>query len=89
MRIIDAVMRAAAIMRGEKLPPYMPQEIKFEENIDEIELPEEYFRKDGDTSPLLPLVFTPKGMKDLSEVGKPVKKVDGVKLATGKTCFHG
>ena len=56
VRIIDAVLRAAASMRGESVPPYIPQEIKFGKDISDIDLPSEYFRKDGDTSPLLPLI---------------------------------
>jgi len=87
VRIVDAVTRASAVMRGEDVPPYIPPEIKFGNNIGEVELPESYYRKDGNKSPLLPLVLTPSGMKQLSEVGKSVRKVDGVKLATGKPVF--
>ncbi len=87
VRIVDAVTRASAIMRGEEIPPYIPQEMKFGENISEIDLPEAYYRKNGNKSPLLPLIFTPNGMKQLSEVGKSVIKVDSVKLATGKPVF--
>jgi len=87
VRIVDAVSRASAVMRGEKVPSYIPQEIKFGENIGEINLPEAYYRKDGNKSPLLPLILTPNGMKHLSEVGKSVHKVDSVKLATGKPAF--
>ena len=87
VRIVDAVLRAAAAMRGETLPPYTPQEIKFGEDVDEIELPSEYFRKNGSKAPLLPLVLTPKSMPELQIVGQSSKKVDAVKLATGKPVF--
>ena len=87
VRIVDAITRASAIMRGEEIPPYIPQEMKFGENISEIDLPEPYYRKNGNKSPLLPLILTPNGMKQLSEVGKSVIKVDSVKLATGKPVF--
>ena len=87
VRIVDAVTRASAVMRGEEVPPYIPQEMNFGENIGEINLPEAYYRKDGNKAPLLPLILTPNGMKQLSEVGKSVKKVDSVKLATGKPVF--
>ena len=87
VRIIDGVMRAAATIRGESVPPYEPQEIKFDDDIDAVKLPDAYFRKDGDTSPILPLVLTPKSMKDLHVVGKASKKVDGIKLALGKPVF--
>jgi len=87
VRIVDAVTRASAVMRGEEVPPYTPQEMKFGEDIGEIELPEAFYRKDGNKAPLLPLILTPNGMKQLSEVGKSVKKVDSVKLAIGKPVF--
>jgi putative selenate reductase molybdopterin-binding subunit len=87
VRIIDAVLRAAAGMRGEKLSSYIPTDLSFENNISDINIPQEYFRKDGNKSPLLPLILTPKGMQKLKQVGKPVKKVDGVKLALGKPVF--
>ena len=87
VRIIDAVLRASATIRGEDLPPYIPEEIRFDGDIAGINLPQDYYRKDGNKSPLLPLVLTPKGMKQLNEVGKPAKKVDGAKLATGKPVF--
>ncbi len=87
VRIIDAVMRAAAVMRGEEVPSYEPQEIKFSDDINSVDLPKAYFREDGDTSPLLPLVLTPEAMEDLQIVGKASKKVDGVKLAMGNPVF--
>jgi putative selenate reductase molybdopterin-binding subunit len=87
VRIIDAVLRASARIRGDKLSPYSPPEINFDKNILDIDFPKEYYRKNGNNSPLLPLVLTPKGMQQLKQVGKPIKKVDGVKLALGKPVF--
>ena len=87
VRIVDAVMRAAAVMRGENVPPYVPSEYFYSKDISEVNIPKEYYRKDGSTKPLLPLVITPKKMKKLVEVGKSSIKVDGVKLATGKPAF--
>lgn len=87
VRIVDGVMRAAAMMRGDFVDPYIPEEIKFGENIELIDLPEEYLRKNGETAPLLPLVLTPEKMNDLHIVGKSKKKVDGVKLALGNPVF--
>ena len=87
VRIIDAVMRAAAVMRGESVPLYAHEEIKFGKDINEVNIPEKYKRLGGSTSPLLPLVLTPENMEDLQIVGQSKKKVDGVKLATGKPVF--
>ncbi len=88
VRIVDAVLRAAAAMRGEGLPPYTPPEFIYSQDISEVKLPQEYYRKDGSTSPLLPLVITPEKMPRLVEVGKASQKVDGVKLVTGKPAFR-
>lgn len=87
VRIVDAILRAAAVMRGETIPPYTPPEYFYDEDVKEVKLPEAYYRKDGNTSPLLPLVITPNKMPKMVEVGKPVQKVDGVKLVTGKPAF--
>jgi putative selenate reductase molybdopterin-binding subunit len=87
VRIVDAVKRAAASLRGETLRPYIPPEMELPENVSDIQLPKEYYRKDGNKSPLLPLVLTPKTMPKLVSVGKSSLKVDGVKLATGKPAF--
>ena len=87
VRIVDAVLRAAAVMRGESVEPYVPSEFFYNTDINEVKLPEAYYRKDGSTKPLLPLVITPNKMPRLVEVGKPTQKVDGVKLVTGKPAF--
>ena len=87
VRIVDGVMRAAAMMRGESVGDYEPKEIKFGNDIEHIDLPEEFFRANGETAPLLPLVLTPEKMQDLQIVGKSKKKVDGVKLAMGNPVF--
>jgi len=87
VRVIDAVLRAAATMRGETLLPYNHKELKFDKDIESFDLPNEYFRKNGETNPLVPLVITPKSMEDLQIVGQSNKKVDGIKLATGKPVF--
>lgn len=87
VRIVDAVTRAAARMRGEKLSEYSVPDMKLPANIDTIELPPAYYRNDGSTAPLPPLVLTPEGMSELNMVGKAPVKVDGVKLVTGNPAF--
>jgi putative selenate reductase molybdopterin-binding subunit len=87
VRIVDAVMRAAARLRGETPPEYSVPELKIPADVDTIELPPAYYRRDGNTAPLPPLVLTPAGMSELNMVGKSPVKVDGVKLVTGKPAF--
>ena len=87
VRIVDAVMRAAARMRGESVPEYTVPEIKLPRDVSNFKLPEEYKRLDGNTAPLLPLVLTPENMADLNSVGKTPVKVDGIKLVTGNPAF--
>ena len=87
VRIVDAVLRAAASMRGESLPPYVPSEFFYSNDVSEVKLPAAYYRKDGNRDPLLPLVITPEKMPKMVSVGKSSQKVDGVKLVTGKPAF--
>ena len=87
VRVVAAVQRAAGVMRGEKVPAYTHVHIPLPNSTSQINLPEEYLRKDGKRNPLLPLVFTPQGMSKTSVVGKSEVKVDARKLATGKPVF--
>ncbi len=87
VRIVDAVMRAAARLRGESVPDYTVPEMKLPHDVSHFKLPEEFKRRDGNTAPLPPLVLTPENMTDLNSVGKSPVKVDGVKLVTGNPAF--
>ena len=87
VRIVDAVKRASAVMRGEKTMPYIPPQATLADDIVSTKIPEAYYRRDGSQAPLLPLVLSPASMPKTIEVGKPAHKVDGVKLATGKPAF--
>ena len=89
VRGVDAVQRAAAVMRGEKVPPYNPIEKTLPKNPQDIELPEEFYRRDGGRNPLPPIVFSPEGFKKTSVVGKPEIKLDAKKLAMGRPVFTG
>jgi putative selenate reductase molybdopterin-binding subunit len=93
---VDAVLRAAAIMRGEEVPPYQPLEraIPAPPGLFDIPWP---FEPDDDSaggdsvhtrtriSPAL--VVTPPQLDKTSVVGKPEPKVDAVKLAAGKPVY--
>ncbi len=86
VRVVEAVQRAAAVLRGEEPPEIEIPEIIFTGEEDLV-LPEEYTRPANDRQPLPPLVCTPQGMEGLDVVGKPQEKVDAAKLAQGKAVF--
>jgi putative selenate reductase molybdopterin-binding subunit len=87
VRGIDAVQRAAAMLRGEKPEPYTHIEQTLPGEGEPVELPEVFYRRDGNRNPLPPLVFTPKEMAEMRVVGKPEIKVDAKKLAQGRPVF--
>jgi putative selenate reductase molybdopterin-binding subunit len=57
------------------------------EDTSRIELPEAFYRRDGNRDPLPPLVFTPSGMEKTNVVGQPEVKVDAQKLVQGRAVF--
>ena len=87
VRIIDAILRASDLINGRPYEDILVNERYLPENILDVELPAEYYRKDKNGLPLPPLVFTPKNMKKMESVGKAAIKVDGEKLAKGKPAF--
>lgn len=89
VRIIDAVMRAAAIMRGENVAPFSPTFQTLNQDANQVKLPMAFKRPTQELHTLPPMVLTPSNMKILDVVGKPEPKVDGKKLATGRPVFTG
>lgn len=87
VRGVDAVQRAAAVRRGEKLDAFAHVDRPLTGELNKIDIPEDYFRKDGGRSPLPPLVYTPGEMPATRVVGKSEIKVDARKLALGKPVF--
>jgi putative selenate reductase molybdopterin-binding subunit len=87
MRPMDAILRAAAEMRGEKTNPVQPIELNLAEDIRQTEIPEAFFRRGDSHQPLPPLVYSPKGYPQTNVVGKAEIKVDAEKLARGKAVF--
>ncbi len=87
VRSVDAVMRAAAVIRGEQVGDYKVPELIYQSDIEKIVLPQPYYRKNKNTTPLMPLVLTPEKMPNMVSVGKTPAKVDGIKLVTGKPVF--
>ena len=87
VRIIEAVSRAAAILRGETVPPVGPVEQTLAKDAEHVTLPEGFYRHDGGRFPLPPLVLTPPEMEELQVVGRPQVKVDAEKLVQGRPAF--
>lgn len=87
IRIIEAIQRAAAELRGEGQPIVKQVELPLPADTRTITLPEEYYRRDGSRASLPPLVFTPAGMPPTSVVGTSEPKVDGEKLVRGRPVY--
>jgi len=87
VRVVDAVHRSAAALRGEKVEAFTPFELRLPEPDEIIDLPEVFYRRDGGRNPLPPIVFTPDKMEKTRVIGKPAIKVDAKKLALGRPVF--
>jgi len=87
VRIIAAIQRAAAILRGDPLDTPLFLEQALPDDLESLQIPEAYYRSDGSLSPLPPLVLRPSHMVKTTVVGKPIPKVDGIKLAQGRPVF--
>jgi putative selenate reductase molybdopterin-binding subunit len=87
VRTVEAVLRAAARLRGEAMAPIGPLAQTLSAEAKELELPEEFYRRNGGRGPLPPLVLTPPEMAETRVVGKPQVKVDAEKLVRGRPVF--
>jgi putative selenate reductase molybdopterin-binding subunit len=87
VRPVEAVLRAAAVLRGEPVKPVTHLDQTLPENTSHIELPEAFYRRDENRDPLPPLVFTPSAMEKTRMVGQPEVKVDAQKLVQGRAVF--
>ncbi|MBN1451577.1 MAG: molybdopterin-dependent oxidoreductase [Anaerolineales bacterium] len=87
VRGVDAVQRAAALLRGEQTASYTHIEQTLPGEHEAITLPEAFYRRDGSRNPLPPLVFTPEEMDGTRVIGKPEIKIDAKKLALGRPVF--
>jgi putative selenate reductase molybdopterin-binding subunit len=87
VRPVEAVQRAAAMLRGEQVEPVSHLEHTLPNDLSQVELPEAFYRRGGDRGPLPPLVFTPSEMDKTLVVGKPEIKVDAQKLVQGRPVF--
>ena len=89
VRVVEGIQRAAAVMRGESVPPVEHIAKLLPEDVSQIDLPEDFLRVDGGTAPIPPLVYTPEEMTGMKVVGKPIVKSDAPKLAKGRPVFAG
>jgi len=87
VRPMDAILRAAAELRGEKPGPVQPIELTLPADSAEAEIPAAFYRRDSSRAPLPPLVYSPEGYPQTHEVGKAEVKLDAEKLARGKAVF--
>jgi len=87
VRTVDAVLRAAAYLRGDPVEKIAIPEAMLPGDLGEFCLPEAYYRRDGNRNPLPPLILTPSQMKQTQVVGKPQVKVDAEKLVSGRPVF--
>ena len=87
VKIVQAVQRAAAMLRGEEVAPVKPVHAMLGPAESPAEIVEKYYGLAEDTISLPTLVISPPDLESLQVVGKPEHKVDGVKLITGKPAF--
>ena len=91
LKIVQAVVRAAALMRGENLAPFRHREAILAEDQSPGDLlgrRREFYTVSGAGGhPHATLVISPPDMEPLEVVGQSELKVDGVKLAAGQPAF--
>ncbi len=94
VKVIQAVFRAAAIMRGEDVPPFTPLERAipappglFDEGIPQSDWPGSGGDDTIQTKTIPAVVVSPPDLVKTRTIGKPEPKVDAVKLAAGKPVF--
>ncbi|HNS50362.1 MAG TPA: molybdopterin-dependent oxidoreductase [Anaerolineae bacterium] len=87
VKIIQAVRRAAAVLRGEEVPPFGPVHVILPADASPAQATEHYLERTHSGELLGPLVITPPEMPQLCVVGQPEAKVDGVKLVSGRPAF--
>jgi len=87
VKIVQAVQRAAALLRGEWVEPFLPIEATLAPDQSPATVVDRYYHVAEEDVPLPPLVISPPEMEPLRVVGKPEPKVDGVKLAAGRPAF--
>jgi putative selenate reductase molybdopterin-binding subunit len=91
---VQAILRAAAVMRGEEVPPYEPLQRAIPAPPELFGAPWPFEASEHDnggdaiqTRTKAAVVISPPEVEHLHTVGKPEPKVDAVKLAAGKPVY--
>ena len=87
VKVVQAVRRAAALLRGDKVSPVTSVEATLSPGESPADLLGRHYHVANDGGDRPPLVISPPDMQPLRVVGKPASKVDGPKLATGRPVF--
>ena len=88
VKIVQAVKRAAAYLRGEPAEPFRPVMARLSPDESPAPIVEHYYNQIKEQEIAHPpLVISPPDMEPLAIVGQPKLKVDAVKLATGRPAF--
>ena len=88
IKIVQAVERAAALMRGEEVAPFRHVEGILGEDQSPADLLGAFYAvPDDGRHPRTTLVISPPEMESLDVVGQSELKVDGIKLAAGRPAF--
>ncbi|MFC2030534.1 molybdopterin-dependent oxidoreductase [Chloroflexota bacterium] len=87
VKVVQAVKRAAAVMRGEKVGPCEPVHATLAPDEPPQEVLGQYRRLLEEMAWCPPLVVSPPEMEHLHVVGRPEPKVDAVKLVSGRPVF--
>jgi putative selenate reductase molybdopterin-binding subunit len=87
VKIVQAVQRAAAMLRGEDVEPFEPIHVTLGAGQSATGILANYQGLAKGEAPVPPLVISPPEMEHLNVVGQGQRKVDGVKLITGKPVF--
>jgi putative selenate reductase molybdopterin-binding subunit len=88
VKIIQAVERAAALMRGEEVAPFRHMEGTLADDESPLDLLHEFYALPGDgRHPRTTLVISPPEADSLDVVGQSESKLDGIKLAAGMPAF--
>ncbi len=88
IKIVQAVERAAALMRGEGVASFRHLEGTLADGQSPADLLGEFYAVPGDgRHPRTTLVISPPEMEPLDVVGQSALKVDGIKLAAGRPAF--
>jgi putative selenate reductase molybdopterin-binding subunit len=89
VRIVQAVQRAAMLLRGEGVEPPRPIQARLSPDESPAQVVRQYYHKGEGDALLPPLIISPPDLEPLQVVGSSEPKVDGVKLVAGRPVYAG